>query len=238
MGSFVLYRLRRVRGVLEFFGMLRQHMARIGRNFSMLTTKAIRIIVASAVLMLSGCNTYQPRHLVNICHIFFGETDWYEAARDAQRQWGTPMFVMMAIMHQESRFIDDAQPARPWLLGIIPLPRDSSAYGYAQAQDPVWGEYRRDRGNSGAGRDNFEDAIDFIGWYTHGTQKRLKVSKWDAYGQYLAYHEGRGGYERKTYDEKPWLKLVAKKVKRRAMRYNQQLKTCKANLDDRVDGWF
>ena len=238
MGSFVPYRLRRVRSVLEFFGMLRQHMAGIGRNFSMFTTKAIRIIVASAVLMLSGCSTYQPRAVDNICHIFWGETDWYEAARDSQGQWGTPIFVMMAIMHQESRFVDDAQPARPWLLGIIPLPRDSSAYGYAQAQDPVWEEYQRLRGNSGADRDDFEDAIDFIGWYTNGSQKRLKVSKWDAYGQYLAYHEGRGGYERKTYDEKPWLKLVAKKVKRRAAHYNQQLKTCQVDLDDRVDGWF
>ncbi len=198
----------------------------------------LKHLVIGLSLLLWGCSTYQPRNVDNICHIFLGETDWYEAARDAQGQWGTPIFVMMAIMHQESRFVDDAQPDRPWLLGIIPLPRDSSAYGYAQAQDAVWEEYQQLRGNSGADRDDFEDAIDFIGWYTHGSQKRLKVSKWDAYGQYLAYHEGRGGYERKTYNDKPWLKLVANKVKRRALQYNQQLKTCKAELDDRVDGWF
>jgi hypothetical protein len=198
----------------------------------------IRNLVISFFLLLVGCSTYQPSNLDNICHIFFGDTDWYEAARDAQRQWGTPIFVMMAIMHQESRFIDDAQPARDWFLGIVPLPRDSSAYGYAQAQDPVWEEYIEQSGNSGADRDNFEDAIDFIGWYTDGSQKRLKVSKWDAYGQYLAYHEGRGGYERKTYEAKPWLKNVAKKVTLRATYYNQQLKTCKGDLDDQVDGWF
>ncbi len=198
----------------------------------------IRDIALVLFLVLFGCSTYQPRYLDNICHIFHGETDWYEAAREAQGRWGTPIFVMMAIMHQESRFVDDAQPDRPWLLGIIPLPRNSSAYGYAQAQEPVWGEYLRSTGNFGADRDEFEDAIDFIGWYTSGSQKRLNVSKWDAYGQYLAYHEGRGGYERKTYNDKPWLKLVAKKVKRRASQYNQQLKTCKAVLDDRVDGWF
>jgi hypothetical protein len=198
----------------------------------------IRNLVISFFLFLVGCSTYQPSNLDNICHIFFGDTDWYEAARDAQRQWGTPIFVMMAIMHQESRFIDDAQPARDWFLGIVPLPRDSSAYGYAQAQDPVWEEYIEQSRNSGADRDNFEDAIDFIGWYTDGSQKRLKVSKWDAYGQYLAYHEGRGGYERKTYEAKPWLKNVAKKVTLRATYYNQQLKTCKGDLDDQVDGWF
>ncbi len=237
-GEFCSLRPRRVRGVLEFFGMLPQHMARIGRNFSMLTTKAIRIILASAVLMLSGCSTYQPHNTDDICEIFWGEPEWYEATRATQRQWGTPIFVLMAIMHQESRFIDDAEPDRPWFLGVVPLPRDSSAYGYAQAQDPVWGEYQRFNGNSGADRDNFEDAIDFIGWYTDGSQKRLKLSKWDAYGQYLAYHEGRGGYERKTYEKKPWLKNVAKKVKHRAMWYNQQLKTCDAALDNLVDRWF
>ncbi|GJL66761.1 MAG: lipoprotein [Nitrospirales bacterium] len=188
--------------------------------------------------MLSGCVTYVPSNPDNICDIFYGETDWYEATRDAQRQWGTPMYIMMAIMHQESRFIDDAQPPRPWFLGFIPLPRTSSAYGYAQAQDFTWQEFKSQTGNSGADRDEFDDAIDFIGWYTDGTQKQLKLSKWDAYGQYLAYHEGRGGYARKTYRKKPWLKNVAKKVKRRAMRYNRQLKTCKAELDDEVDSWF
>ncbi|GJL63230.1 MAG: lipoprotein [Nitrospirales bacterium] len=199
---------------------------------------SLRIIGLSVILLLSGCVTYVPSNPDNICDIFFGETDWYEAARDAQQEWGTPIYIMMAIMHQESRFIDDAQPPRDWFLGFIPLPRDSSAYGYAQAQDPAWGEYLEQTDNYGADRDEFEDSIDFIGWYTDGTQKRLKLSKWDAYGQYLAYHEGRGGYQRQTYHRKPWVKKVAKKVKFRAMRYHRQLKTCRAELDDEVDSWF
>ncbi|WP_371734826.1 transglycosylase SLT domain-containing protein [Aliikangiella sp. G2MR2-5] len=188
--------------------------------------------------LITSCAAYRPSNPDNICDIFLGETDWYEAARDAQHKWGTPIFVMMAIMHQESRFIDDAQPERDWFLGFIPLPRDSSAYGYAQAQDPAWEEYMEQTDNSGADRDDFEDAIDFIGWYTDGSQKRLKLSKWDAYGQYLAYHEGRGGYSRKTHNKKPWLKKVAAKVKKRASRYNAQLKGCRARLDDKVDSWF
>ena len=218
--------------------MILHHICVETTRFSMLTMPVLRNLFISLLLVLSGCSTYQPGNPDNICHIFFGEPDWYEAAREAERQWGTPIYVMMAIMHQESRFVDDAQPDRPWLLGIIPLPRDSSAYGYAQAQDPAWEDYQDESDNSGADRDDFQDAIDFIGWYTDGTQKRLKISKWDAYGQYLAYHEGRGGYERKTYRGKPWMKNVAKKVKLRATYYHQQLNTCEAELDDQVDGWF
>lgn len=201
--------------------------------------QSIKILALSGIfLILNACATYQPKNTDNICDIFLGETDWYEAARETQHKWGTPVFVLMAIMHQESRFVDDAQPERDWFLGFIPLPRESSAYGYAQAQDPVWGEYTKSTGKSGADRDDFEDAIDFIGWYTDGSNKRLKLSKWDSYGQYLAYHEGRGGYERKTYLKKPWLIQVAKKVKARASKYNSQLKSCKTKLDDRVDSWF
>ena len=195
-------------------------------------------IVGLLVIYLTSCASYRPSNPNNICDIFLGETDWYEAARDAQHKWGTPIYVMMAIMHQESRFVDDAQPERDWFLGFIPLPRDSSAYGFAQAQDPVWGEYMQQAGNWSAGRDEFEDAIDFIGWYTDGSQKRLKLSKWDTYGQYLAYHEGRGGYSRGSYNSKPWLKKVAAKVKKRSTTYNVQLKSCQATLDDRVDSWF
>ncbi|MFT6031210.1 MAG: hypothetical protein ACI8O8_002960 [Oleiphilaceae bacterium] len=199
-------------------------------------TKGLTALVLLSVL--TSCATYRPSNLNNVCDIFLGENDWYKAARNAQSDWGTPIFVMMAIMHQESRFVDDAQPNRDWFLGFIPLPRKSSAYGYAQAQDPVWGEYLKQSDNSGADRDEFDDAIDFIGWYTDGSQKRLKLSKWDAYGQYLAYHEGRGGYERRTYNSKPWLKKVANKVKVLASKYNKQLKTCKNELDDRADSWF
>ncbi|PHS14962.1 MAG: hypothetical protein COA86_14970 [Kangiella sp.] len=196
------------------------------------------ISLSITVMLLSSCATYKPSNTGDICHIFAGEVDWYEAARESQHDWGTPIYVLMAIMHQESHFVADAQPDRDWLLGFIPLPRKSSAYGYAQAQDPAWNDYMKQTGSWGADRDDFEDAIDFIGWYTDGSHKRLKISKWDTYAQYLAYHEGRGGYSRKTYNKKPWLIGVAKKVARRAVTYNNQLKTCQNRLDDDVDSWF
>ncbi|MGB0495941.1 MAG: transglycosylase SLT domain-containing protein [Kangiellaceae bacterium] len=199
----------------------------------------IRLLISLILLLqLASCATYRPSNTNDMCDIFSGEIDWYEAARSAQHKWGTPIYVLMAIMHQESRFISDAQPDRDWFLGFIPLPRSSSAYGYAQAQDPAWNDYMKQTGSWGADRDDFEDAIDFIGWYTDVTQKRLKISKWDTYSQYLAYHEGRGGYSRKTYNKKPWLIKVAKKVGNQASRYNRQLKDCQNDLEDKVDSWF
>ncbi len=197
----------------------------------------ISLCLIAFLFSLVGCATYRPSNINNICTIFRGETDWYEAARDANQSWGTPIGVMMAIIHQESRFIDDAQPPRPWFL-FIPLPRRSSAYGYSQAQDFTWKEYTRKTGNGGADRDDFDDAIDFVGWYTHVTQRKLGISKWDTYNQYLAYHEGRGGYQRGTWKKKKWLRQVAKKVKNRSSVYNAQLKRCKDELDDAVDGWW
>ena len=201
--------------------------------------KTLKLVLFSVVLfaLLSGCATYQPTKVDNICHIFWGETDWYEEARDAQQRWGTPIWLMMAIMHQESRFVEDAKPDRPWFL-FIPLPRRSSAYGYAQAQDPAWADFIKATGARGHDRDDFSDAIDFIGWYTDSSQKRLGISKWNAYDQYLAYHEGHGGYKRGSWKNKLGLNKVARKVKRRAEIYSAQLKKCQAELDDAVDSWF
>ena len=194
------------------------------------------ICLSFFIFTLTSCATYLPSNPDNICAVFRGEPDWYEAALDAQKEWGTPVYVMMAFMHQESRFVHDAQPEFEWFL-FIPLGRASSAYGFAQVKDETWEEYQDATGNSGADRDDLEDAIDFIGWYTDVTHKRLGLSKWDAYGQYLAYHEGRGGYQRQTYKGKPWLIKVAQKVKARASLYNSQLKGCKDELDDAIS-WF
>ncbi|MEE4245968.1 MAG: hypothetical protein V2I33_11180 [Kangiellaceae bacterium] len=194
------------------------------------------VVFVLSVLLLS-CSTYRPANTENICNIFRGELDWYEDARDAQKHWGTPVYVMMAIMHQESKFQHDVHAPRDYILGFIPWGYKSSAYGFAQAKDEVWGEFQT-AVDYGADRDDFYDAINFIGWYTHGTQQRLNVSKWDTYNQYLAYHEGRGGFSRKTYEKKPWLKKVAKKVQNQAMRYKNQLASCRKRLDDAVDSWF
>jgi len=192
-------------------------------------------LTLSFAAVLSGCATAPPKQPDNICKIFEEKEDWYYDARDAQDKWGSPKHVLMAMMYQESSFRHDAAPPMEYFLGFIPIGRASSAYGYSQAKTPTWQDYIRETGNSGADRDDFEDAIDFMAWFVNKTHKVNGISKWDAYAQYLNYHEGWGGYKRGTYRKKKWLMAVANKVKHRAGRYGAQLKKCEAELDK---SWF
>lgn len=183
-----------------------------------------------------ACSTQPPENIDNSCAIFRDKDDWYDETKASFERWGVPVHVQLAIIHQESRFKHDAKTEMEYFLWIIPIGRKSSAYGYAQVKDETWDWYIRSTRNWGADRDDFDDAVDFIGWYGKMSYDRLKISKWDAYNQYLAYHEGHGGFKRKTYKSKPWLIKVARKVEQRAKRYRAQLATCKAELDSR--GWF
>lgn len=185
------------------------------------------IVLAGLFLLQAGCaSTTPPSRVNNLCKIFKEKPSWHKAAKRANERWGTPIQVMMAIMHQESRFRHDARPPRPWFL-FIPLPRRSSAYGYAQAQDSTWKMYTNEVDGWFQSREDFGDAIDFIGWYTHTSRKKNGVSLWHADKQYLNYHEGWTGYRKGTYKKKPWLVKVARKVKRRAREYGEQLRQCK-----------
>jgi len=181
-----------------------------------------------AMILLTGCSSNPPKHTYdNVCKIYQYDDDWLDAARDSEKRWGVPSYVLMAFVHQESRFKHDAQPERPYFLGVIPLPRKSSAYGYAQAQDPAWYDYQKATGRWGARRTNVDDALDFIGWYNYETHSQLGVSRKDTYNLYLAYHEGRGGFKRKTYKSKDWLMKVAAKVAKRAELYRSQQRKCR-----------
>jgi hypothetical protein len=185
---------------------------------------------------LAGCTTSPPSDPSNICNIFFEKDDWYGDATDSSDEWGSPIPVMMAIMHQESRFVAKAKPPRKKIFGFIPGPRPSDAYGYSQAKKSTWKEYKRSAGRYGADRDDFADAIDFIGWYNYQSYRRSGISRSDPYRLYLAYHEGHGGYNRGSYKSKKWLREVARKVERRAASYQSQLPGCEEKLQDR--GWF
>lgn len=194
-----------------------------------------RISLMLSVVLLAACSTPQPKNIGDVCEIFDEYYDWYNASKEVEKKYGIPISVTMAFIHQESKFIGDNRPPREWFLWIIPGPRPSSAYGYAQALDSTWAEYQKNTGHWGADRDDFEDAVDFIGWYNTRTIKRTGIQSHDAYRLYLAYHDGAGGYLRGTYKNKPWLINVAKKVDRRAKQYQRQLVQCQEDLER---GWF
>lgn len=144
-----------------------------------------------------------------------------------ERKWGVPVYVTMATIHQESKFVADARTPFRYALGVIPMGRQSSAFGFSQALDATWKEYLADQGRRNAKRDDFKDAVDFMGWYMHGSNERLGISKTDARNQYLAYHEGRTGFARGSYNRKAWLVRISGEVASRADMYRNQLVSCR-----------
>ncbi|MBU3069984.1 transglycosylase SLT domain-containing protein [Aestuariicella sp. G3-2] len=194
------------------------------------------MIIVLAVVLLSGCVTSPPRQIHNVCDIFDEKDGWYEDAKDAQEKWGVSIPVIMAFMYQESRFQPKAKPPRSRILWIFPGPRLSSAYGFSQAKDDTWDWYKSEAGSWGADRDDFGDAADFVGWYNNMSHRRCNIALNDTYHLYLAYHEGQGGFNRRTFRNKGWLKKVAKKVSSRAAVYQRQLAGCQKRLES--DGWW
>lgn len=191
----------------------------------------VRVLGFVVLGMMTGCATTPPTQQSNLCDIFRQKPGWYEDALEMEKEWGTPIHVAMAFVKQESAFRHDARPAKDYLLGFIPWGHVSSAYGYAQAQDPAWEDFQQATGHGGS-RTNFDDSLMFIGWYTSETRKQLGISLWDPYHQYLAYHEGRGGFKRNTHKKKPALLQVARKVEQQAKEYGWQLKQCRQELED------
>jgi hypothetical protein len=198
-------------------------------RFRRLTFKVVTGCLS--VSLFHGCaTTPPPKRPDNVCEIFREHSGWYEDAAKSYKKWGVPIPVIMAILHQESSYVSDAKPPRTTCLWIFPGPRPSSAYGYAQSLDSTWEEYRKSTGNSWADRDDFGDAIDFVGWYCHLSAQQCGISKDDARNLYLAYHEGRGGYNKKTYAKKQWLIGVADRVQKRAVIYKSQLAACEGEF--------
>ena len=185
------------------------------------------ILLLTALASCGGGNFSAPRNLDNACSIIQQRPTYLKAMAATERRWGVPVAVQMAAIYQESKFIGNAKTPHRYALGIIPMGRQSSAYGYAQALDGTWDEYRRDQRRFGARRDRISDATDFMGWYMHESYERLGIPKNDVQNQYLAYHEGRTGYARGSYRGKNWLMEVSAELAGRAQMYHQQLRSCR-----------
>lgn len=177
-------------------------------------------------LFLAACATTPPDNVGNACKIFEEKQSWYRATHKAQRKYGTPKALQLAIIRQESSFQHNAKPPRGRFLFIFPGKRLSSARGYPQALDTTWDLYKRETGRGGAERDEFDDAAMFVAWYVRRTSKMTGIPVDDPYQQYLAYHEGPDGYLRGTYENKPAVKRAATTVSSVYATYQRQLDGC------------
>ncbi len=188
------------------------------------------LIVLFGVLLLASCgggSKQPPSRLNDACSIAREKPDYIKAFKSTERKWGVPVHVQMATIYQESRYRHDARTPHKYVLGVIPMGRQSSAYGYGQALDGTWEQYQRETGKRRAKRDRIRDASDFIGWYMNKSYERNGIHPSDTRNQYLAYHEGHTGYARGSYNSKSWLLNVANDVDARAQRYQAQLANCR-----------
>ena len=182
------------------------------------------------VLLLASCGGSHgnaPRDLDNACTILRERPAYHRAFKATERKWGIPIHVQMATIHQESKFVPDARTPFRYVLGVIPMGRQSSAFGYSQALDATWDEYVKSAGRRSAKRDRITDATDFMGWYMNISRERNGISLRDARNQYLAYHEGHTGFSRASSNAKPWLVGVAGKVEARSFMYRDQIAACR-----------
>ena len=179
-------------------------------------------------LFISDCSSI-PKNTADSCLIFCERYLWYKHAKKTEQKWGTPIYIQLAIIKMESDFDWLARPEREKIFKVIPFKRPSSSFGYSQAVKGTWKQYKNETGNKLARRNRFNDSVYFIGWYTNKTEKLLKISKKDAFRQYIAYHEGWGNY--KNYKKKQKVIILAKKVNKQAKKYRLQLKKCKTNLN-------
>lgn len=197
-----------------------------------MTVRGCRGVMAGlAGLVLTGCVAAPPRHPGDICSIFKEKRSWYHAAMKEERKWAVPFSVPMAMMYQESGFHAGLHTKRTYFLWIIPTGYVTTAYGYPQAKTATWRDFEK-RTDQSADRDDFRDALDFMDWYIVQSHRQLGISVADGRRQYLAYHEGWGGYRSRSYRHKGWLLRTAGRVSARAHRYARQFARCRESLKD------
>ena len=185
-------------------------------------------LIGLVFFLLVGCSSI-PNNTASSCSIFDERYLWYKHTKKVEKKWGTPIYIQLAIIKMESDFDWLAKPPRQKIFKVIPFKRPSSSFGYSQAVKGTWEQYKKETENKLATRARFKDSVDFIGWYTNKTESILKISKKDAFRQYLAYHEGWGAY--KDYKSNQKVIGLAKKVKNQSDKYKLQLKKCQKRLN-------
>lgn len=190
----------------------------------------LRILPLFALLVLSACAS-KPDRINDVCAVFSQNggwtNNWQRAANAASRKHDVPVYVLMATIRMESGFDGRARPPRKKILGFIPGKRKSTAYGYSQALDGTWTEYRLQSGNRSGRRSNFADAVDFVGWYHDKSARTLGIARHDAYNLYLAYYSGHAGYRRGSWRNNASIQNYARRTAAMADRYAAQMQSCR-----------
>ena len=197
--------------------------------FALRLSKIVLVGVPLA-LGLAACAS-PPRQINDVCAVFDQNDGWLSSwereARAAERKHGVPVAILMATVRKESGFRQNARPPRTKLLGVIPWKHQSTAYGYSQALDGTWAQYKTETGNFAARRTSFGDAIDFVGWYHAKSADTLGIARNDAYNLYLAYYSGWGGYRSGSWRGNASIQRTARETEAVAQSYATQLRRCK-----------
>ncbi len=178
--------------------------------------------------LVSACSSI-PSNTSNSCSIFNERYLWLKHVNKSKKKWGSPIYLQLAFIKMESDFDWLAKPPRQKLFKVIPYKRPSTSFGYSQAVNGTWEQYKKETGNKLAIRSRFKDSVDFIGWYTNKSSTILKIPKNDVFKQYLAYHEGWGGF--KNYKDNKKVINLAKRVEKQSNVYKNQLIECSSSLN-------
>ena len=197
----------------------------------------ILLVIIAIESKINSGESKSTRYVNNACKMLKENPDWYLSLKASEEKWKTPIHIQLGMIRQESAFKHNAKPKRPNRWHEFGDNFSSTAKGYSQALNGTWDHYLKSTRGALKSRSSFKDATDFIGWYNSKSKNNNNISLDDPKQLYLAYHEGRGGYKRKTYNSKPSLIKVARKVEKQAKDYGWQLKQCRQELEDNRS-WF
>lgn len=186
---------------------------------------ATALVFCCLTVSFSGCSSSPPSNPDDLCAIFQEKDSWYVAAHRVHERHKVPINVAMAILSVTLAGNDDEDRPMRWFL-FIPYGRGDLSFGHVQAPDEIWNEYVDSYGSMFTERENFADALDFVGWYMTRTKAVNGIALTDAYNQFLNYIEGWDGFAKGSYEDKEWLKNMAQDVAETADNYRDQLLKC------------
>ena len=167
------------------------------------------------------------------CEIFRKRGDWYEAARRAEVRWGLPAAHQLALLTEEWDLKSGHLPPkwRPsWTHNRENL---GLADGYFEA---TWNQYRFQTGNKSASQNNTRDVFDFTGWFLASMSSIHNISPKDPVAQYVIWRNGPDAYVSGQWQTQLWMRLQAEAFATRARYYDETLKACQADLDQKWSG--